>query len=336
MARLEPLDGYDNVYLWKYLPSVPPGITFLVLFTAATIPYSWRMVRTRSWFCIPFAFGGICQIIGYATRIYSHYFTNQLAPYAIQSSFILLAPVFYAATIYMMLGRLIRSVHGERFSVVRPKWMTVVFVTGDFLSLNIQGDGAGLTVKQKTKQMGEDIVIAGLLLQVFVFGFFVVAAVVFHLRMRRHTTKDSTLTSPVPWGQVLMVLYACSGLIMVRSIYRIVEYVMGMDAYLLSNEWPTYVFDAAPMWVVQVISFVWFPDMLQLKRPDSPEDGHALVENQSPTKERPGPTARDLGRCRDSFFSTRQNGGGAVDMDFENLSAQGVADQINIRCKSSS
>lgn len=40
-----------------------------------------------------------------------------------------------------------------------------------------------------------------------------------------------------------MMLYATSGLIMLRNIFRVVEYAMGQEAYLLSNEWCVYIFD---------------------------------------------------------------------------------------------
>lgn len=80
------------------------------------------------------------------------------------------------------------------------------------------------------------------------------------------------------------MLYVCSVLIMLRSVFRVIEYVMGVDGYLLSNEWSMYVFDAVLMWAVQVIFFVWFPDKFQFRRIDRGEDGHVLVESKPPTR----------------------------------------------------
>ncbi|KAK9368146.1 hypothetical protein V1509DRAFT_670428 [Lipomyces kononenkoae] len=108
MVKLEPVDGTD-IYIWKYLPSIPAAIIFIVLFTGVTSANCWRMVNTRSWFCSAFAVGGLFQMIGYPARVFAHYHTDQIGPYAVQSSFILLAPVFYAASIYMVLGRLRRA-----------------------------------------------------------------------------------------------------------------------------------------------------------------------------------------------------------------------------------
>ncbi|KAK2686467.1 hypothetical protein QWA68_015140 [Fusarium oxysporum] len=84
MAKLEPYIG--DYYLWKYLPSLPAAVVFLLLFSIVTIGISWRIWTTRTWFCAIFAVGGLFQVIGYAARVVSHNNTSKLLPYAIQNS----------------------------------------------------------------------------------------------------------------------------------------------------------------------------------------------------------------------------------------------------------
>ncbi|PKS09635.1 hypothetical protein jhhlp_004254 [Lomentospora prolificans] len=259
MAQLEPVDGTD-VFLWKYLPSLPLAAVSAALFTIATAALAWRIAKSRLWFCIPFAVGGAFQIIGFSIRIAAHYYTNEIAPFVLQSIFILLAPVLYAASIYTVLGRLIRSVRGDRHSIVQPKWMTLIFVTGDFVALNVQGNAAGLTAKDSTRKIGEYIIIAGLFIQLILFAFFIIAASIFHIRMRKDIDGRPDSVPEVPWERGLQMIYACSALIMSRSLFRAVEYIMGGDGYLLSTEWPMYALDTAPMLLVQIISVLWFPD----------------------------------------------------------------------------
>lgn len=64
-----------------------------------------------------------------------------LGPFIIQSLFILIAPALFAASIYIILGRIILLVDGERYSLVRQKWLTKIFVTGDVISFMLQGAG---------------------------------------------------------------------------------------------------------------------------------------------------------------------------------------------------
>ena len=48
-------------------------------------------------------------------------------------------------------------------------------------------------------------------------------------------------------------MYATSIMILVRSIFRFVEYLQGHDGFLLQNEWTLYVFDATLMWCAMVV-----------------------------------------------------------------------------------
>ncbi|EPS45343.1 hypothetical protein H072_621 [Dactylellina haptotyla CBS 200.50] len=262
MAQLKPVDGTDY-YLWKFLPSIPIALVFLFLFGVATVALSWRIYKTKTWYCIVFAVGGFFQVIGYGARIYCHWNTNLIGAYVVQSTFILLAPVLYAASIYMVLGRLVSSARAGHLSIVRPTRLTKIFVAGDILSLTVQGNAVSLTTKDKTKSIGEAIITAGLFIQLIVFGFFVIVALIFHKRMRKGIANGSEQEPDVPWRQGLRMLYACSVLIMVRSVFRVIEYIMGVDSYLLTTEWPGYVFDAALMVVVQYIFLVWFPHKFQ-------------------------------------------------------------------------
>jgi hypothetical protein len=60
MAVLEPLIG--GYYLWKYVPSIAAAIIFVLIFLVMTGLISYRMFRTKTWFCIPFAIGGLCTL----------------------------------------------------------------------------------------------------------------------------------------------------------------------------------------------------------------------------------------------------------------------------------
>lgn len=71
----------------------------------------------------------------------SHFNDEELGPFIMQSLLLLVAPALFAASIYMVLGRLMRYVNAEHYSLVRVKWVTKLFVCGDILSFSIQGAG---------------------------------------------------------------------------------------------------------------------------------------------------------------------------------------------------
>jgi hypothetical protein len=92
----------------------------------------------------------------------------------------------------------------------------------------------------------------GLFVQLLFFGIFMVIAIAFILSIRRLPTSRSETHSSV-WPRQMFALCGGSLLIMVRSIFRAVEYLQGFDGYLLSHEIYLYIFDAVLMFLVMVL-----------------------------------------------------------------------------------
>jgi hypothetical protein len=63
-----------------------------------------------------------------------------LGSYIVQS-LCLLASTLLAASIYMLLGRIILVLQAESHALLKKEWLTKVFVTGDALSFLLQGAG---------------------------------------------------------------------------------------------------------------------------------------------------------------------------------------------------
>lgn len=80
-----------------------------------------------------------------------------------------------------------------------------------------------------------------------------------HFDVAMHKVPTSRAQSAVPWRKHLITLYAASVLIMIRSIFRVVEYLQGFSGYLLSHEVYLYVFDSVLMLCVMVMFNVVHP-----------------------------------------------------------------------------
>ncbi|KAF2632177.1 RTA1 like protein [Macroventuria anomochaeta] len=239
-------DG-DSFVLYRYHPSLAAAAVFVVLFALTTGFHIFQTFRKRSWFMIPFIIGGLFEFIGYIGRILSNNDRYALSPYIMQTLLLLLGPALYAASIYMILGRLVLLTGGERYSLVRRTWLTKIFVGGDVISFMMQGAGM---------KSGEKIIIGGLFVQILFFGLFFVTAIMFQMRGKEYL---ATLGSNIPWGKHLFALYATSILILVRSVFRVIEYIQGNAGYLLRHEVFLYVFDAVLMFAVMVILNVSHP-----------------------------------------------------------------------------
>lgn len=213
MPTLKPFKG--DHYLWTYVPNLPAAVVFAIVFAALAIAHGWKTVKTKSWYCIAFVVGGCCasqiatrislietskfrwlielinigEVIGYLARIGAYEATNSLVSFLLQGVFLVVAPVFFAASLYMVYARIVRAVHGEAFPPISPRMTTVLFVVGDLTCLNIQSSGAGLLGNEKIAYIGNDIVVVGLFLQVALFIGFIATGIVFHKRFRAQTAK---------------------------------------------------------------------------------------------------------------------------------------------------
>jgi hypothetical protein len=126
---------------YYYDPSVPAAAAMAALFGATAILHVVQLVRHKTWYFIPFVLGGLSETIGYAGRAVSATQTPNwtLGPYVMQSLLILIAPALFAASVYMILGRIIRLVDGTAYSFIPIRWLTKIFVTADVVSFLMQG-----------------------------------------------------------------------------------------------------------------------------------------------------------------------------------------------------
>lgn len=130
----------SNLY-GEYKPSRALAIVACVIFIVVSLVQIWRIIRTQRWFGFTIVIGGLCksseilflanaitnvrlivEIAGLAARIYSCTHRSDQGSYGVQIILILLAPIFFAASIYMFLGRLIASANYPSLCGIRTRW----------------------------------------------------------------------------------------------------------------------------------------------------------------------------------------------------------------------
>ncbi|KAF6819278.1 Protein RTA1-like protein 8 [Colletotrichum plurivorum] len=292
---------------YRYEPSQAGAIAFAVLFAITTVLHVLQMYRTKTWYLTALIVGGVCETFGFGARAASA--SDEpgcwgLGPYIMQNVLILIAPAFMAASIYMILGRIVLLTKGEKHSLIKLRWLTKLFVTGDVISLLMQSTGTWhptttqspslpripfrssqsttanqrcsgggmMAAGEKMAKTGENMVIFGLFVQLAFFGFFISVAAVFHRRMSNAPTPG-TADPAVRWRQYLVTLYVTSALIFIRSVFRAAEYIEGNHGVLMRSEAYLYFFDALLMLIV-MCWMNWF----------HPSEIGLLLRGQIPTK----------------------------------------------------
>lgn len=115
---------------------------------------------------------------------------------------------------------------------------------------------------QNTLNTAKTIIIIGLVAQIVSFGVFLVTAINFNWRLKKNPTGPS-MSAKVPWRKHLYTIYVTSSLIMVRCIFRLVDYLTGTNGYISQHEAFSYVFDSTLMWCVMVTLAINHPSEIR-------------------------------------------------------------------------
>ncbi|KAI1055664.1 hypothetical protein LB506_009196 [Fusarium annulatum] len=279
------------VELYHYHPSFILSLVSLGLFSASTVVCVLQMIRCRTWFFIPFLLGCAVEATGYAFRAASASESPDwtFVPYTIQTFAFLLGPNLITASIYMILSKIIIALDADIYALVPVKVIPKVFISGDAIALAAQFTGAGILVnatsisQQRTAQL---IIIGGLAFQVYFFGFFTSVLHIVHCRIIDNPSRKSTNLT-IPWKRWIIVLYIACGLVVARSVYRVLEYATGPLGILQATEIYFYIFDAGFIFLTTLLLNIFHPRQLSTVSTDDLEDTDVETVPATPSKPPP-------------------------------------------------
>lgn len=120
----------------------------------------------------------------------------------------------------MLISRLILSVlppHRHRIFGIPGRLLTPIFVTFDILSFLVQGNGSGIASSGNwtgpKEEIGRNVLIGGLVLQLVAFGLFLAIFSRFHILANQYAIPEA----PAGWRKVVFAVYISSISIMVSS-----------------------------------------------------------------------------------------------------------------------
>ncbi|KAJ7759638.1 RTA1 like protein-domain-containing protein [Mycena metata] len=264
--------------------TIPPAIVTLAFFGLSFLIHlihSFRFGRPRP-FMLTLLVGEAMMIGGFATRILSVNNPTSQGIKIATTVLILLAPSLFLALNYMILGRLAGMLGPDvasRTMFIRPARVATIFVWSDVITFLVQAGGGGLLVSKNinTAMSGKRILLAGLLLQLASFGLFICLAIVFGVRLRKNFPQLWQASSGRPnfsflgrdfvgdWKVLYYTLALTCVALMIRSVFRVVEFASGFSSALSTDEVYEYFLDTLPVWIaVTFYCLVWPPRFLAL------------------------------------------------------------------------
>lgn len=175
----------------------------------------------------------------------------------LQYFFIVIAPVFISAGIYAVLSVLINRI-GREYSPLglRPKTILWVFISADVVCTILQIAGAAMIGSAESNggnpNIGNNILTAGLAVQVFCFAVFIVLLGVFLSRSRKVVWKRG-------WRGFLVTFCTAIACIYLRTVFRLVETAEGVRSGLFTSEGFFCGLEFVPVLVAVFLLGLWFP-----------------------------------------------------------------------------
>ncbi|KAH8656555.1 RTA1 like protein-domain-containing protein [Tricladium varicosporioides] len=223
------------VIIYGYIPSFALAIAAAVLFGVSLFLHLYQLRRYCTWYFSTIPIALALEIAGYACRSLS----AKVDPYnviyfVLQYFFIVTAPVFLSAGIYAILSVLINRI-GKEYSPLKPKKVLWIFITSDVATTIMQICGAALIgsaqSNRKDPNTGNNILLAGLAIQVFDFFIFLILTGIFLYKARQAVAMKS-------WGLkgFLVAFVIATLLVYLRTCFRLAETAQGVRSFLFGNE----------------------------------------------------------------------------------------------------
>lgn len=247
--------------LYRETPSIVAAAISIAAFFIVTVAQAYTTIKFRTKYFIPMVIGGIFEVAGFVLRILSSRNPGSIILYAAQQVLLLVAPLLFAASMYMTLPKLLKYLCSQEVCPIRLSWFSKIFLTGDIAAFLLQLLGSGMQASDGMRDIGRIIAIVGLVIQLAFFGAYacVVAWCDFSLyRSKRHLMSGGAYQ----WRTLIWAIYITSGLILMRSCFRFAEFLDGFEGKLRNQEIYFYLLDMLPMLLLLLVFSVVHPGLV--------------------------------------------------------------------------
>ncbi|KAI0165055.1 RTA1 like protein-domain-containing protein [Hypoxylon sp. FL1284] len=243
--------------VWFYAPNKGAPIFFAIAYLATGAAHFWQTVHYQSWRLTGlYVFCSSIFVAGFIARAVGAFDYANLTTYIVSICLCYAAPPLYELANYYVLGRILYFV--PYYAPIHPGRVLTTFAAISTIIEALNGVGASYmanqSLPQDVQQAGYSLLKAALVMQLAVISIFLILAVLFQIKCRRNGINH------VKVNESLVTLYISSAIILVRCIYRTIEFFdiastnlssPGVDASKLSPiiryEWFFYVFEASLM-----------------------------------------------------------------------------------------
>ncbi|KIL92702.1 hypothetical protein FAVG1_03882 [Fusarium avenaceum] len=262
------VDACNSNYFFD--PSFAANLAFCVLFGMTTLVHLVQAILFKKRFCWVVIMGAAWETVAFAFKTLGSHHQQNIMYLTWGQILFLLSPLWINAFVYMAVARMVYfRMPGRELLGVKAIRMTLLFVCLDIFLFLVQGAGGSMLSNtdgdQNTIDIGMKVYMAGVALQLVVVLIFTGITAFFYHKLRQIEGRGIGCMKWLIWAMLAVLI-----LIVVRIVYRLVEFGPGVNAHnqlLIHEEYPLCL-DATPILIALVLLNVMHPGFV-LRGPDS-------------------------------------------------------------------
>ncbi|OXG79187.1 integral membrane protein [Cryptococcus neoformans A2-102-5] len=257
-----PADPYadplnDTCNPLRYVPNKALNCLGAALFFIVAAVLTFCSFRRKANYFLCLIIGAWFEGAGFVLRVLLRDNLHNLNLYIVANLFIVLSPCAFIAGDYILFGRLVQFLEAHHY--IRPfkaRHISWIFIASDIITFLIQGAGGGLSASgsNDSAELGANLFLAGITIQMVSFIFFSCVWILFGIRV---FTGDKQLWHREGWKPLYFAMGFTCICFIVRSVYRTAELSGGYVSYLSSHEGYFLGLDSLPL-LLGIATYIFF------------------------------------------------------------------------------
>ncbi|KAG2488285.1 hypothetical protein HYH03_013135 [Edaphochlamys debaryana] len=222
-------------------PEVAPAYVALSLFFLGGLVALFFAIRSRTWLLLTVTVTAWLEVAALSFRL-AFIETPDLALYSGMQALLVMAPAFLPLVNYGLAGRL--AMLGDAGHLCVPPWWASVFLGCAYAAcaaLNAVGAGMVSSTDLRTHDVGRNLMVVGLSLQLGAFAALALGAA-WMQRSTAFALRYRVALRPPVWA----CLHATTALMALRTAFRLAEFSSAHASALATREEYLYALDVAP------------------------------------------------------------------------------------------
>ncbi|KAG8898992.1 hypothetical protein FRC01_010705, partial [Tulasnella sp. 417] len=218
-------ERYGRNSPFPYATNGSGHIVFLVLFLVAWLIHIAQAIRFKSLFTWVILVVGTIEWIGYMFCLFAIGQESPSSYLVVCQTLLVATPALLVAHNYIIVERIMDFI-GTDYGPMAHTNITNVFLGADMIAMALQIAGTAMLTEALGKphqvEVGQKILVTGLLLQVITFGIYTILVMAYNFRSSRDPTLRAYKTQLRSLRMLWVAFYINVVLITIRTIYRTV------------------------------------------------------------------------------------------------------------------